>query len=150
MLKGLILITVCVMAVSFSATGLCQEQAAPQAAVPQEVAVPEQAVENTEYSEGTVLSVNADANEIAITEYDWNTDAEVNVTYSVDPAVQVENIASWKELASGNYIDIEYVVKDGKRIAKYINLYQQAPEAPASPEGAEAPEEAPMTEEMEQ
>ncbi|GEM_PF-2482390 len=140
MLKGIILITVCVMAVSFSATGFCQEQGAPQAVSP------EQPAENTEYSEGTVLSVNADANEIAITEYDWNTDAEVNVTYSVDPAVQVENIASWKDLAAGNYIDIEYVVKDSKRIAKYINLYQQAPEAPASPEG----EEAPATEEMEE
>jgi Cu/Ag efflux protein CusF len=81
--------------------------------------------ENVEYSYGTVIKVDDAAKQITVSEYDWDNDAETNVAYSVDPAVEFENTASLKDIKPNSYVDIEYIKGEaGKRIAKFISVYE--------------------------
>ena len=84
--------------------------------------------EDVLYSYGTVSSVSG--NQLAVKEYDYEQDAEVDVTYSVDPAVKFENATSLKDVAAGDIVDIDYVIKDGKKIAKLIIVEKPAAEEP--------------------
>lgn len=74
--------------------------------------------EEIDYSWGTVAGISE--NQIVVTEYDYNKDEEVDITYSIDPNVKFENVDSLENIAVGDSVDIEYVVKDGKRVAKVI------------------------------
>lgn len=81
--------------------------------------------EDVEYGYGTVVEIKKDSNEIVVSEYDWESEEEVDVTYSIHEDLKIENIDSWKEIPNETYIDIEYVIDaDGKRIAKYINAHK--------------------------
>lgn len=74
--------------------------------------------EVTEYSWGTVSSVSP--GQIVVTEYDYASDEEVDVTYSVAPDVELKNVDSIENIAVGTSVDIDYVIKDEKRVAKTI------------------------------
>ncbi|MBL7131123.1 MAG: hypothetical protein ISS45_06955 [Candidatus Omnitrophica bacterium] len=78
--------------------------------------------EETEYSYswGTVSSVSS--NRIVVSEYDYDSAEEVSVTYTVDPNVTLKNADSLKDIAVGDNLDIEYVVKNGKKVAKIITV----------------------------
>lgn len=150
MKKFLAMLTVCAV-IGIGSISLAQE-AQDAASIPQSTTV------ENEYSYGTVVSVNKDTSELTISEYDWVNDKEANVTFIVDPKVEVENAASWKDITAGSEVDIEYVAEaNGKKIAKYISVYtpeemnaqlteEVAPEAapaPAAPATAPAAQEAP-------
>lgn len=80
--------------------------------------------ENIQYGYGTVVKVDETTKEIVVSEYDWEGDTETTVTYSIDPNVKLENIASLGEITPDAYVDIEYVVMlDGKKVAKLISVY---------------------------
>ena len=81
--------------------------------------------EDIEYSYGTVVSVNKATNEIIVSEYNWNDETNINVTYLIGPKVEVNGVKSWKDIVEGDNVDIEYVTgEDGKRIAKSIDAYE--------------------------
>ncbi|MBN2145655.1 MAG: hypothetical protein JW774_13650 [Candidatus Aureabacteria bacterium] len=116
----------------------------------QDASAPATGEETTKYSYATVVSVSAD--QIVVSEYDYDKDEEVNVTYSVDANVQLKNVDALNKIGAGNYVEIEYEIKDGKKVAKVISLEkkeeegegtvaalaeEETPEAPA-PEEAEA------------
>lgn len=83
------------------------------------------AQEDTEYSYGTVVEVNKDKNQISISEYDWETDSEMTVTYSMGPDVKLENVDLLEKIAPDTYVDVEYIVaEDGKKVAKVISVYE--------------------------
>jgi hypothetical protein len=92
--------------------------------------------EDVLYSYGTVSSVSAD--QVVIKEYDYEKDTEVDITYAIDPAAKFENVASAKEIAVGDTVDIDYVVKDSKKIARLIIVEKATAE---TPEEAMPPEE---------
>lgn len=69
---------------------------------------------DTEYSYGTVASVDAAA--IQVKEYDYDSGADVSVDYVVDPAAKFEGANSLKDVAVGDNIEIDYLEKDGKRV----------------------------------
>jgi len=74
--------------------------------------------EKTEYSWGKVSS--ASSSQIVVTEYDYDSDEDADVTYTIDPKVEFKNVDSLKSIAVGDSVDIEYVIKDGKKVVKVI------------------------------
>ncbi len=82
-------------------------------------AVPEEALTESQFTYGTVIAV--DAAVIKISEYDFETDTSEDVTYDVSPDIKCENVNSMKDVKEGDEVEIEYVMKDGKRAA--ISIY---------------------------
>ena len=74
--------------------------------------------EEIEYSWGRVSSVSS--GQIIVTEYDYDKEEESDVTYTLSPNVELRNIDSIESIVVGDSLDIEYIVKDGKRVAKAI------------------------------
>jgi len=93
---------------------LAQEEVAP-ADAPAAVAEDE-----TDYSFGTVKSVGTD--QIVVSEYDYEADKDVDVTYAVDASAQLENAASLKDIVAGDNVEIDFVNQDGKKVAKLISV----------------------------
>ena len=126
MSKILIFVLLAVTLTIFPTTGFSQEDDTEvideeiyftqQEDTPQELDV--------EYVYGAIVEVRKDSNELVITEYDKESNEETKVVYSVDNAVEVENIDSWENLPAGSYVEVEYVTgKDGKRMISYIVAY---------------------------
>lgn len=76
--------------------------------------------EELDYSWGKVSSVSS--NQLVVTEYDYDSDEEVDVTYTVDPKAELKNVESLKDIKVGDSVDIEYVVIGGKKVAKIITV----------------------------
>ena len=76
--------------------------------------------EKMDYSWGAVVKVLP--NEIIVSEYDYDSDGEVNVVYKVSPDTELKNIEALKDLAEGDSVEISYVVEEEQRIAKVITL----------------------------
>ena len=113
MTRYLIFTILAVTLVSFPIASFSQEEMVPM-------------TEEAEYGYGTVMEVKEDSNEIVISEYDWESDGEVEIIYSIHADTVVENMDAWQNIPSGTYVDIEYVVdENGKRIANYITAYEQ-------------------------
>ena len=76
------------------------------------------AEEEIEYSWGTVKEISSD--QIVVSEWDTDKSEEVDVVYIIDPKVRLKDVKSLKDIAVGDSVDIDYVVRDGKRVAKVI------------------------------
>ena len=76
------------------------------------------AEEETEFSWGTAKKISS--NQIVVTEWDTDRFEEVDVVYTIDPKVKLKNVNSLKDIAAGDKVEIDYVIKDDKRIAKVI------------------------------
>ena len=100
---------------------------------------PEEVGDDTQYSYATVVSLSD--KDLVVSEYDYEKDESVNVTYSLDPAVKLRNIASLKEIAVDDAVEIIYTVKDSKKIATAIAVDKNTEEEPV--EGGEEPTEQP-------
>ena len=96
-------------------TAPAAEPAAEEAAQP----VPA-AADETEFSYGTVKSVTAD--QIVVSEYDYDTDKDVDVTYSVPAGTKFENVATLAEIKVGDAVDIDFLTKDGQKTAAAITV----------------------------
>lgn len=98
----------------------------------------EEAVE--EYSYGT--AIKASDSQLTILEYNYDSDGEVEGTYMLDPSTKVQNVSSIKDIAAGTYVEIDYIVKGGKRIATVITVERET-EQDLGPEieGAESERE---------
>lgn len=107
----------------FSAAARAEETVPP---APQDLAgepgVPE---EELEYTFGTVKSVGADG--IVITEFDYDTGEEKDATYAIDPKVELNNVASLKEIVAGDEVDIDYKLEGEKNVAKMIAVAKPLP-----------------------
>ena len=87
--------------------------------------------EEMEYSWGAVSSVSS--NQIVITEYDYDSEEGADVTYAVDPNAELKNVDSLKDIAVGDNVDIEYVVRNGKKVAKIITVEKSSSEEEYTP-----------------
>ncbi|MBI3307602.1 MAG: hypothetical protein HYZ84_07350 [Candidatus Omnitrophica bacterium] len=94
----------------------------------------------TEYSYGTVKSVSGA--QIIVSEYDFEKDADVDVTYTTDASTQFEGVAAIGEVGTGDDIEIDYVVKGGNKNATLVSI-EKAAAAEAVPAAAPVPEVAP-------
>jgi hypothetical protein len=97
-----------------------------------------QEAEETSTSYGTVTQVSAE--QIVVSEYNYDTDTNESVTYVLDPKVEIKNVASIKDIAVNDNVEINFLVKDGKKIAKVVSVEKPEPEEGAAPaEGTEQP-----------
>lgn len=94
------------------------KQPAAQEVKPIEEAAP--ATDETEFSYGTVKSVGA--GQLVISEYDYDSDKDVDVTYSVPAGTKFENVASLQEVKVGDAVDIDFLVKNGQKVASAITV----------------------------
>ena len=102
---------------------LAEESAAAPAASAPAPAAPEEAKPGQpepEYAFGTVKSVTAD--QITINEFDYDTGKENEAIYGLDSKTEYDNVASAKEIAAGDEVDIDYLVKDGKKVAVAVSV----------------------------
>ena len=76
------------------------------------------AEEETEFSWGTAKKISS--NQIVVTEWDTDRSEEVDVVYIIDSKVELKNVNSLKDIAAGDKVEIDYVVKDDKRVVKVI------------------------------
>ncbi|MBL7073314.1 MAG: hypothetical protein ISS33_06025 [Candidatus Omnitrophica bacterium] len=89
------------------------------------------------------------SDQIVVSKYDHEAEEYREVAYILAPKVELKSIDSLKDIAVGNYVEIVYVVKGGKKIATAITVeesfyeegytpsetYEEEPEY--SPEGTE-------------
>lgn len=103
-------------------------QEAPEQAAPTEAAIePSAAIEEeTEFSYGTVKSVTAD--QLVVSEYDYESDKDVDVTYSVPADVKLEGASSLKDIAVGDAVDIDFMIKGDQKVASMITIEKPTPE----------------------
>ena len=80
----------------------------------------QEAAEDTEFSYGTVKSVSG--TQLVLSEYDYDQDTDVDVTYTVPPEAELENVNSLAEIAVGDIVDIDFLVKDGKKVATLVTV----------------------------
>lgn len=78
--------------------------------------------EDVDYSWGTAKSVSSD--QIIVTERGYDNDeyVDVEVIYSIDPAVELEGVESLKDIVTGDSLDIEYVIQGDKKVAKVVTV----------------------------
>ena len=92
-----------------------QGQAEAQVQAPARPSAQAPAAPEPDYTFGVVKSVAAD--QIVITEFDYDTEKEVEAAYQIDPQVQLGDVASLQEIKAGDEVDIDYVTRDGKKVA---------------------------------
>lgn len=83
-------------------------------------AVPAVEQEEPEYAFGTAKSVEGDT--LVINEFDYDTGEEKEAAYWVDSKTEYDNVASLKEVSAGDEVDIDYLMKDGKKIAVAVSV----------------------------
>lgn len=94
----------------------------------------------TEFSFGTVKSL-AD-NQLVVSEYDYESNADVDVTYQVSGETAFENVASLKEIAVGDSVDVDFLVTDSQKKAVAITVEKPLSEdEEAALDAAETPQE---------
>lgn len=99
----------------------------PMAGIMQKAAAEEPAPE-PDYGYGAVSSISE--TELIVAEYRYEEDRDVPVTYAIDPAVRLENVASLKEIAAGDIVDVIFVTRAGKRTATSIAAEKPVPPTP--------------------
>lgn len=116
-------------------------------------------VEDLQEAYGEVVSIDAAAGTITITEYDYEKDEDVNKAYKIDNAAAYENVKSLSEVKVGDWVALTLKTqKDGTNLATsvYVERYDIGEEiAPPAgqvqtetpqPQVTEAPEQAPVPE----
>lgn len=132
---------------------------AQQAQTPQAPAGEAAVVEDLQEAYGEVVSIDAAAGAITITEYDYEKDEDVNKAYKIDKAAAYENVKSLSEVKVGDWVALTLKTqKDGASLATsvYVERYdigeESAPPAPTvqtetpEPQVTEAPEQLPAPE----
>ena len=80
----------------------------------------QEVAEEPEYTFGTVKSVSGD--QMVINEYDYDTGEEKEASYAIDPAVELHNVTAVSEIAVGDEVDIDYLVKGDKKTAIVLSV----------------------------
>ncbi len=84
------------------------------------IARAEEVAEEPEYTFGTVKSVTGD--QLVINEYDYDTGEEREAAYTIDPAVELHNVAAASEIAVGDEVDIDYLMKGNTKTAVVLSV----------------------------
>jgi len=115
--------------------------AAP-AAAPVPEALP-QAKETAIY--GEVQSVDAAVNTLAVQYYDYDSDSEKTSDIAISVDTKLENAPTLGDIKKGDWVDVTYIVKDGKNVAKVVTVEKEETPAPdEAPAQAASPESVPQ------
>lgn len=91
---------------------------------------------------GEVVSVDANAGSVIITEYDYEKDEDVSNKYNIDKAATYENVKSLSEVKAGDWVALTVKPqKEGGNIATsvYVERYDMGEEVSPVPVAAPAP-----------
>ena len=80
--------------------------------------------EEIDYSWGTAVSVSS--REIVVTEYDYDTEEAKRVVYGVDSDVELIGVQSLGDVKPGDELEIDYIIKNGRKIAKSVAVQREA------------------------
>lgn len=96
-----------------------------------------EAAQETEYAYGTITSIAPD--HLVVREYNYETGIDEDLTYAVDPKIELINAKALSDIAVGNEVSIDYVAREGINVA--VAIERELPEAEtAEPSGTpEAP-----------
>lgn len=86
----------------------------------------------TEYAYGTVKELNG--SRLVVSEYDYATETTAEIAYTIDPNVKLADVAAVSEIAVGDLVDIDYVVKNDERVAVALAVEKPGAEEPLGPE----------------
>lgn len=70
------------------------------------------------YTYGSILKISD--TEIVLQEYDYDSDEEKEVFYTIDSTTKVEGVASLKDIAVGDVVELYYSASGDKKTAKLI------------------------------
>ena len=117
---------------------LSEDQTATTNTIPAPVPSVEQATPqessdspNTQWVWGEVTGVDAQNKSVSLKYLDYETDQEKDMAIATDELTSYDNANSLGEIQPKDNISVDYVVKDGKNIAKTIGL-EKAENAPAA------------------
>ncbi|MDO9463899.1 MAG: hypothetical protein Q7J67_01165 [bacterium] len=79
--------------------------------------------EELESSYGIVRSLSS--NELVVRESNDDEGEEVDVSYIIDTKVELKNVKVLEDIAVGDSVEIEYVIRDGKKVAKIISVEKE-------------------------
>jgi hypothetical protein len=111
--------------ISFAQEEVTQGTVVTDEVVVEEPVTGEVVVEESQFSSGTVSSVGLDA--LLVKEKD-EIGSDVNVSYIVDSETQLVDKDTLADITAGEAVSVEYVVKDGQKLAKIINIKVAAAE----------------------
>ncbi len=108
--------------VAFAGSRVWAEEAPAAApAVVQTEALSEAGVDEgpePEYAFGTVKQISGQ--ELTLTEFDYDTNKEKEVAYTIDATAELNNVKSASEIVVGDEVDVDYFVRDGKNVAVVV------------------------------
>ena len=78
----------------------------------------EQALNTADYAYGEVVQSSND--QLVISEYDYEMDEELQVTYTINSQTAFTNVADAVKLAKGDAVEIYYKESNGKRVADMV------------------------------
>lgn len=89
---------------------------------------------------GEVQTVDASASILSVQYYDYDSDSEKTADIAIDIDTKLENVSAIGDVKKGDWIDVTYIVNNGKNIAKVVTvekeetpaLEEASPQAPAS------------------
>lgn len=87
---------------------------------------------------GEVQNVNVQAGSIMVQFYDYDNDEEKSTDIILDGNSKLENVKAIGDIKKGDWVDVTYVVSNGKNMAKIVSVEK---EEPAEEESAPAIEE---------
>ena len=85
-----------------------------------------------DYTYGTVVNITPD--KIIIEEYDYDNEENIETSYSIGANTEIENVQSTEDIEPGDYVDIDYMMKDGARTAITIIVEKEIVEEPVEEE----------------
>lgn len=113
----LVAVAFSVSLVQFSA--FAQEEQAVESPDLQAAPAAPEALTDSQFTYGTVVLSSPQT--IKISEYDFETDTSEDITYDVASDMKLENVKSISDIKEGDEVEIEYLMKAGKRTA--ISIY---------------------------
>lgn len=82
---------------------------------------------------GEIGSINAAAGSMVVDYYDYDSDNEKTVEVTTDANTKIEGGLTIKDIKAGDWVDISYMVEDGKNAAKSIAVEKEDVAVPNTP-----------------
>jgi len=143
-MKIKIIVILSLLILTSSGLALSEDQAADPNALPVSTpgvteAAPQENNDsaNTQWVWGEVTSIDAQSKSLNLKYLDYESDQEKEMAITTDDSTSYDNAKALDEIQPKDNISVDYIVKDGKNIAKAIGL-EKAESAPvATKQGGE-------------
>jgi hypothetical protein len=137
-------IMVCLIAAIAAASAFSQA-AGPESQTPKDQAVQAAPPAKPESKEiavyGEIQAVNAALGTLSVQYYDYDSDSEKTSEVVVGAATKMENAKALGDIKKGDWVDVTYIVSEGKNMAKMVSVEKEEPAT--EPAGGDAAADSP-------